>query len=423
VIAQEDMDIIVIGGGSAGICAAIAAARQGASVALIEKSDKLGGMGSLAMVHTFCGLYLPDTSRPPVVANAGLPAEIETAMRERTGLDGPVKMGRVYVLPQRPEAFDQLAKEMVRAESPQLTLLLQSECVGIVQKEGGGFTLMISSEGSQQSMSCRSLVDCSANAVAAQYLQATRVQAELPRLQRPSFIFSLQNVGKDAADESFRMRFALDIAHAVKAGELPQAAMGVSMRPSPRAGEVFFSIDLDGSEYAWDPSLAQSRKEISDSGQELAFQLCEFLKSSYPSFHQSSQVRFPDEIGVRESYRWLGKYILTSDDLISGREFDDAVAYATWPIELRETTRGARFQYFDQMAASQIPLRSLTSQEIPGVYFAGRCLSATHRALASVRVMGTCFATGQAAGIASALYAAGETDILEQAKKIRALTL
>ena len=75
-------DIVVIGGGSAGICAAIAAARLGSRVILVERSDQLGGMGTLAMVHTFCGLYHPDTSRPPQIANPGLPAEIERLTRE-----------------------------------------------------------------------------------------------------------------------------------------------------------------------------------------------------------------------------------------------------------------------------------------------------------------------------------------------------
>ena len=76
---EDVVDLIVIGGGSAGICASIAAARQGSRVVLIEKSGSLGGMGTLAFVHTFCGLYHPDTSQPAVVVNAGLPAEIPIA--------------------------------------------------------------------------------------------------------------------------------------------------------------------------------------------------------------------------------------------------------------------------------------------------------------------------------------------------------
>lgn len=404
---REIVDVVVIGGGSAGFCAAIAAARYGAKVVLIEQSDKLGGMGSLALVHTFCGLYLPDTSKPAVVANAGLPEEIEAAMRKGAGQAGPVKMGRVYVLPQQPSMFNQLAKKMVLAEADHLSLRLQSTCHEIVRNEDGGFLVKFLSDGQPCQILCRSLVDCSADAVVAGLLKATRRQVESSHLQRPSYIFSLKNVGADADDDSFKMRLALDLVHAVGAGELPSAAMGATIRPSPFKGEVFISIDLDVSGEDWDPGCLRLRDEIKEVGKWCAHKLTAFFQKNYPCFERVSDPCFPSVIGVRESYRWLGQYTLSGDDLISGQQFDDVVAYATWPIELRETTKGAKFQYFENPLPSQVPLRSLTSQEIPGVYFAGRCLSATHRALASVRVMGTCFATGQSAGMAAALYAEG----------------
>ena len=230
-------------------------------------------------------------------------------------------------------------------------------------------------------------------------------------------------MGDAVAEDTFRMRLALDIVHAVREGQLPPSAMGTTVRTSPRDGDIFISIDLNTSEQVWNPELDPCRKEIATKGKDLAIQLQQFFQSHYPSFRHVSQPYFPEEIGVRESYRWLGQYTLRGDDLIGGKKFEDVVAYATWPIELRESTKGAKFQYFEKAAPSQIPLRSLTSQEIPGVYCAGRCLSASHRALASVRVMGTCFATGQAAGLAASLYASGITDIHKQAKAIQSLIL
>ena len=383
-------------------------------------------MGSLAMVHTFCGLYHPDTSKPPIVANAGLPAEIEAAMRERTGQAAPEKMGRVYVLPQHPDTFNRLAQEMVAAESDRLSLSLNSECTGITCGSDGKFTITLQSAIHSEPVqwSSHSVVDCSANAAVAHFLKVTRMQAELTKLQRPAYIFSLRNVEKKfASDDTFRMRLALDIVHAVRDGQLPPTAMGATMRPSPRDGEVFVSLDLDTSESSWNPAQPACRAEISSKGRSLAAKLRQFYQATYPSFHHVSQPYFPEEIGVRESFRWLGQYTLTGDDLISGQTFDDAVAYATWPIELRESTHGAKFQYFKSLAPSQIPLRSLASQEVPGVYCAGRCLSASHRALASVRVMGTSFATGQSAGIAASLYASGTTEIHAQAAEIQSLIL
>ncbi|YCM46537.1 FAD-dependent oxidoreductase [Verrucomicrobiaceae bacterium 227] len=391
------VDVAVIGGGSAGICAALAAARQGSSVALLEASHTLGGMGTRALVHTFCGLYHPDTSQPPRPANPGLPAEIELAMRQRTGQTGPDKMGKVYVLRQNPKVFAEIALELTAAEE-QLQVLFNTPCLGIERRED--FQLQTP----HQTIHARALVDTSADAVVADFLGATRVTADT--LQRAAFIFSLRNILPEAHEESFRMQLALKIVRAVQAGDLPKAMLGAASRASTIDGEIYFTIDLD------DPL----------EGKALANQLIAFLKANLPAFQNASVPTFADCPGIRETYRWLGQYTLTEDDLLTGREFPDTVAKATWPIELRETTRGAKLRYFNKAEPSNIPLRALTSQEIPGVYFAGRCLSATHEALASVRVMGTCFATGQAAGIAAFLFSRGVTDPSEQCALIAAIS-
>lgn len=417
----SDVDVVVIGGGSAGFCAAIAAARQGSRVVLLEKSQRLGGMGPLAFVHTFCGLYMPDTSKPARIANPGLPEEIENAVRERTGQAGPTAMGRVYVLPQHPEIYDQIAKELVTAESDRLDVVLGAECTCITREGTDGFLVDVHANGERRQLHCRSLVDCSADAVVAGFLRLTRRCSDLDRLQRPAFIFSLKNIGPEVREESFRMRLALDLVHAVRAERLPKSVLGVSIRGSVTEGECFVSIDLDTRGESWDPLNRGALDEIEHTGKELAGDLCDFLKQQYSFFEHASEPEFPSCIGVRESYRWLGQYTLTEEDLVEGMSFADTVAYATWPMEMREDARGAKFKYFEREEASQIPLRSLVSKEVPGVYFAGRCLSATHEALASVRVMGTCFATGQAAGMAASFYASGDQRIDEQARRIQSL--
>lgn len=379
-------DIVVIGGGSAGLCAAVGAARKGARVVLLERSDRLGGMGTLAKVHTFCGLYHPDTSLPPRFANPGLPAEIESRMRSLTGV-APVLMGRVFVLLQDPEAFARIARDLTENE-PTLEVWFHTACESITRQADGSF--MIACGG--RSVSCASIVDCSADAIAAPLLGATRIEADPATCQRSASIFSLRDVHPDAGDERFRMRLALDIVRAVTAGELPAMAMGTACRLSTVPGEIHFTTDLD-------PAPGE---ELVENGRILAGSLTRFLRDRYPEYAAASGPFPASEPGVRESFRWLGQYTLTAGDLITSRQFPDTVAHATWPIELRETTRGARLTYFKQPVPAGIPLRCLTSSEVPGVFFAGRCISATHEALASVRVMGTCFATGQAAGEAAA---------------------
>lgn len=385
-IQAQQTDIAVIGGGSAGICAAIAAARKGASVILIERSNQLGGMGTNAKVHTFCGLYHPDTTLPPQIANPGLPEEIESQMRSKTGVE-PMKMGKVYVLPQHPEIYAKIAEELVAAE-PSLTVFYETLCTGITRHEDDTFTVSTD----KNNIHCRALIDTSADAVAAEFLGATRYSTSPEITQRSAFIFSLTNVHPAASEENFRMRLALEIVRAVKTEELPPLAMGTTSRASTKAGEVFFTTDLD-------PAPTQ---DLADQGESFAKVLTIFLRRKFSEYAEAQGPNLPAEPGVRETHRWKGQYTLTAEDLIEGTSFEDTVAYATWPIELRETTRGPKLTYFKHPSPAQIPLRCLRSAEIENVFFAGRCISATHEALASVRVMGTCFATGQAAGIAAA---------------------
>jgi len=382
----EPRDIVVIGGGSAGICAAIAAARAGARTILLERSDRLGGMGTLAKVHTFCGLYDPDVSRPPRLANPGLPAEIEARMRELTGAT-PVKMGKVHVLPQDPETFARIASDLTSAE-PMLEVWFHTECTAIARQPDGSFNVQTGA----RSITCRAIVDTSADAVAAPLLGATRIAEPAATTQRAASIFSMENVSPGAREEGFRMRLALDIVRAVERGELPATTMGTTGRASVRPGEMYFTTDLDP---APNPELMATGCLIAES-------LADFFRASYPEYAAATGPFIATAPGIRETFRWLGQYTLTADDLLTGRGFDDPAAVATWPIELRETTRGPRFQFLEK--PGQIPLRCLISAEVDGVFFAGRCLSATHEALASVRVMGTCFATGQAAGNEAAIY-------------------
>ena len=385
---MTETDVAVIGGGSAGLCAAVAAARSGARTVLIERFEMLGGMGTLAKVHTFCGLYHPDVSKPPVVVNEGLPEEIEGLMRQRTGV-APVKMGKVYVLPQDPGAFAEIAKELVDAEEL-LEVWMGVECEAIAR--GDGFLL----ETGVGSLRVKAVVDASADAVVAELLGEERLSVSAEKNQRSAFVFSLSGVKAEGMEEDFRMKLALGIVRAVAAGELPKEALGTAGRASARAGEIYFTTDLD-------PASAE---ELMAVGRGLAEKVTNFLKRNFPEYAEAEGPFCAEQPGVRESYRWEGQYLLTEEDLLKGTEFPDTVAYAGWPMELRETTRGARMRYFEEAVPGSIPLRALTSKKVPGVFFAGRCISATHEALASVRVMGTCFATGQAAGRAAAGFSA-----------------
>src|SRR5262249_51080548 len=129
-----------------------------------------------------------------------------------------------------------------------------------------------------------------------------------------------------------------------------------------------------------------------------AFAVTEFLKT-LPAFGRAFLSHAAPQIGVRETRRVIGRYQLTRDDVLSARKFEDGVARASWPIELwHEGQVGASYEYLPDGETYDVPLRALQARDVDNLFVAGRCMSASHDALGSARVIGTCLATGAAAG-------------------------
>ena len=385
-------DVVVAGGGSAGLAAGLSAAREGARTLLIERHASLGGAGSNALVHTFCGLFHPDVTQGPQWLNPGLPTEIGQRLLALHPGSAPELMGRVYVIRHQPAAFARLALELCAAE-PRLTVRTGAE-LSAVEQRPDGWSLTVNDE----PVLTRAVVDTTGDAALARCLGPDLCQtAPNDRLYRPAYVFALEGVTVPL-DDATRLQVVALIVRGVKDGRLPQAAFGATLRQSPQPGEVFISMDMEAGGPAWD-SLDRARiASVEAEGRALALALWEHLRSQHPAFAACPSPTLPVHLGIRESTRWRGDCVLTAADLIASRRFDDEVALAGWPLEMRETARGPKFRYFESPLPAGIPARCLRNASVPGLYFAGRCLSADHEALASVRVMGTCLATGQAAG-------------------------
>ncbi len=382
-------DVIVAGGGSAGIAAALSAARSGARTLLIERQALLGGMGTNALVHTFCGLFHPDITQGPQWLNPGIPTEVGQALLERTNQAAPDLMGRVFVLRHQPAMLASLARELC-SEASTLTVQTDAELNAIEP----GWKLRIN----QREVTAPAVIDTTGDAVIARLLGTGHCDiAANARLYRPAYVWSFQGLAQ-SLDEAAKLEVAALLVRAVKQGALPAAALGTSLRASPLAGEVFVTIDLEAGKEFWNPLDPEQCRCVESEGRATAQALWQFLRDQHDAFAGITPPAFPVQAGIRESARWRGDYVLTEEDLITSRRFDNEAALAGWPLEMRETARGPKFRYFDRPEPAGIPHDCLRNAALPGLFFAGRCLSCTHEALASVRVMGTCLATGQAAG-------------------------
>ena len=402
-------DVAVVGGGAAGIAAAVSAARTGARVALIDRNGMLGGQASGAMVHSICGLYLlrGDESRPPQPANHGFPMEFANGLIAMGGAKGPVRMGRLDVLLHEPAAFAILADRLC-ANLTGLEVRLHTEILA-VESDGARFLLRLNSRGRQEELVAATVVDATGDAEAAALAGAGCAQSD--HLQRPAFIFKLAGVNPQAMTADGRIRVAQVLTAAVADRTLPASALGTAFRMGVAEEEVWATTDLaaDG----FDPFDSRWLSAIEREGRDIASQVLRFLRAKVPEFRRADIAAFPGRAGIRESRRIQGQYELTADDVRQGASFADAVAFSAWPIELREAHTGPKFRFPLENRPCGIPLRSLRARDVPSLFMAGRCISCSHEAQAAIRVIGTCLATGEAAGKAAGGKAGrnGEVDL------------
>lgn len=392
-------DVLVLGGGGAGLCAAVAAARAGAHTVLVERHGALGGMAVVALVHSICGLYRLRREPGAVLAHRGLPGELAARLMHVGAAPGPVRCGRLDVLPHSPPGFAAVADTLV-GECSALETRLHTE---LITSHGTGRIEAVEAycRGARHTIEPGAVVDASGDASLAALAGAGTDQASATRLQRPAFIFALHTVDAAALAGEARLRLAALLAEAAHAGQIEPGALGAHFRPTGRGSEVYCTVDLAGPE-DFDPASPSHLTALEQTGRRLAVALTAFLRAHHPAFARAELAAFPTRVGIRESRRVRGELTITGEAVLRGLETPDCVALGTWPMELREKPTGPRWRYPDDDRPTQIPLGALKVAGMANLWTAGRCLSCDHEAQAALRVIGTCLATGQAAGLAAA---------------------
>jgi hypothetical protein len=397
-------DVVVVGGGAAGLAAAVTAGSAGARTALVERYGFLGGMATAGMVGTICGLYHCSPSGSPEAINEGFADAFARRLMAMPGCQKPVRRGRSFVLPYTPFAFACLADELAAAVAP-LDVYLHAHLVGVEAGPDVIGALRVATWEGPRELRARVVVDTSGDAVVAHQAGAATETAPVSDRQLPSLVFVLQQVDTAAIAPGPRLALLRTVLDAERDGRLPKGASNLTLGLSSQPGEVIGKLALDGVEDAMDRRdfLTAAEQE----GRRRVLAVTELLKT-LPAFGRAFVSHVAPQVGVRESRRVIGRYQLTRDDVLAGRKFDDAVARAGWPIELwHEGQLGATYEYLEDGLTYDIPLRSLQARDVENLFVAGRCMSATHEALGSARVIGTCLATGEAVGLAAARMVTG----------------
>lgn len=405
-------DVIVIGGGSAGTSSAIAAARAGARVLLVDKLGFLGGT-STAVLDTMYGFYSPGEKAKRLITGIG--ADVVDRLTELGPvLERPNTYGAGTGITYNSEHLKVVWESLCRDAG--VTVLQHSLLQDVYVSDGRVMQVLVATKAGLRRFSARTFLDCSGDADLCSFADfSLEIAGEIDPAQSLTTTFKIVNVDMErrrsitkdqlhelmekAADDGYQLPRKEGSDHVTPIDGMTATVM--TRLPSYVAGD-------NGPISATDPwFLSQSEHE----GHRQVLEYMRFLTDRVPGYEEASLVAMSAQIGIRETRRVHGDYRLTRDDVLTARQFDDQVGLCGAPIEDHRPGEGTDWVYLPEGDAVGIPLRTLIVKDASNVLVAGRCFSATHDAHASVRSIGQCIAMGQAAGTAAALSLAEGGDV------------
>lgn len=399
---DQKFDIVVVGGGSAGSTAAIAAARHGKRVLLVERYGFLGGTGT-SVLDTFYGFFIPGQDSRRVVG--GIPWKVVQALEaERAMMLRPNSYGAGSGVTYNAEVLKVVWDRLIRASGSQV--LLHTLCTGVTRLEDG-WQLHLNTRTDARTVQARLLIDASGDAQAATWAGAASEPLEPQKLQSLTTTFRVVNVDAEQAGTVKHRRLSELMEEAYQQGyQLPRREGSIHI--TPVAGSYVANMTrISGV----NPLVPEELTDAEIEGRKQVLEYVRFLRDRVPGYAQAELVWLSTQVGVRESRRIVGEYTLTREDVLSAARFPDAVALCGAPIEDHHAGTGTHWEYLPEGETVDIPLRSLIPRGVARLLVAGRCLSASHEAHAAVRSIGQCMAMGQAAGTVAALALDEDCDV------------
>ncbi|MDF1512982.1 MAG: FAD-dependent oxidoreductase [Anaerolineae bacterium] len=378
-----EVEVLVCGGGPAGTAAAIAAARTGAKTLLVEQYGYLGGMSTAGLVTPHFDPFL----------NKGLNQELIERLITRKAWGAPF-----WRITFDPEQLKMVSEDMVLESGSDL--LYHTFAVAAILEDNRMRGAVIETKSGRFAVLAKVVIDCTGDGdIAARagapfekgrpgdhLLQPMTMMFRMGGLQwvqtNGTQLLSLVQKAIEATGEPFRLAF-----------ERPWAIH------LPNPGEVAVQLvhirGVDATD-ARDLTLAEIE------GRRQTWAVVDFLVRHVPEFENAYLIETAAQVGVRESRRIMGDYLLTLDDVRKGRKFDDGIATVSFGVDIHDPVGKSQIGG-GITGVYDIPYGCLVPRDIEGLLVAGRCISGTHEAHASYRVKGPCVAMGQAAGTAAAL--------------------
>jgi hypothetical protein len=406
-----EYEVVILGGGPAGIAAAVAAARAGRRTLLIERYGFLGGMGTAAGVTNFCGLHANVHGEMHRVVQ-GIASDLLDRIDRLGGLNAPhLILGKIFAQAYDTAAYKIAADDLLAAHK--VDILFHALGAGVVMHDEKRINaLMVETKAGRQAIAADIFIDCSGDGDLAAWAGAPfEVGDNEGHMLYPSMMFRLNGIDPEKAGEAWRTIPALmEQAEAAGTHHFPRKAAIVR----PQRHDIEWRVNFtqvarsDGTAISGLDPDDMTRGEID--GRRQAVQAFEFLRT-VPGFENSYIVDLPPQLGIRETRRIVGGYMLSGEDVLGCASFEDSIGVNGWPME-QHVAGNVIFKFPpipESRGFNELPYRMLVPEGVDNLLIAGRCASMTHDGQSAARVSGACFAMGEAVGSAAALALSGNT--------------
>ncbi|MFH0802412.1 MAG: FAD-dependent oxidoreductase [bacterium] len=387
------MSILVAGGGPAGVAAAIAAARLGAPVTLVERYGFLGGMGTAGLVHPWMSYY---SGEKQLVG--GIFAEIVGSLKNKQAFKDSSHLGL------RHHCFDpEILKGVLQdlALSAGVRLFLHTFLIGSDCSKGAVRSVRTASKSGVEELRADLFIDATGDADLA-FLAGVPCEKGRPgdALMQPATLhFRMGGVEEERMPSREEMNDIYN--RAQKEGRLDNPRESLLWFDTTRRGEIHFNttrvVRIDGTSR---DDLTKAEVE----GRRQMMEIVAFMIREIPGFEKACLLYSAPQIGIRETRRIKGRATITEEDILKGRIFEDTIALGSYGIDIHNPEGGGTRQ--DVLPPGRyygIPYGALLPYSPENIIVAGRPISSTYEAFAAIRIQPTCYATGEAAGTAAAL--------------------
>ena len=395
-------DVVVCGAGPAGVIAAIAAAREGASVALVERFGFLGGMATAGLVMPL-SVFIYQNKR----VIGGIPWEFIERLEAMGGGYIEKPLGNVAF---DPELYKLCMQRMVLEAG--VTLYMNSYLTGtVVGTEGTVECVVIENKSGAEALEAKVFIDCTGDADLAAMAGVEMQPMNGEPLQPLSTYFILAGVDTSSpliAEAMHHNKQGVNC-HCLPIREyLLEHAEKLNM---PEFGGPWFCTTLHEGCVA--VNMTRTAADACDNRdytaaecrlREDVYRMADVLRNNFAEFKNCYVASVATQAGIRETRRIKGVHTMTAEEYMSGYRYEDSISRGAHPIDIHATKGSSQVTHFLEQAA-YVPYRALIANNYPNLLVAGRCLSADRKAFASMRVQASCMGTGQAAGVAAAMCA------------------